>query len=232
MDELKGIKSWSHDDRPREKLLAKGPSALSDAELLAILIGSGSREESAVDLCRRILHSVSNDLVALGSLSIQDLKQFKGMGEVKSIILKAALELSIRRRASESKISIRIQNSSQAYERFLEYMSDLKHEEFWVMSLSISLNVLSIQKIGEGGFTATYVDTKRIFKTALNHSASKIMIAHNHPSGNLKPSDQDISLTKRIREAAKIMDIGLLDHIIVTGHGYYSFADEGILDTL
>lgn len=232
MDELKGIKSWSQDDRPREKLVAKGPSALSDAELLAILIGSGNREESAVDLCRRILGSVSNDLMALGSLSVQDLMQFKGMGEVKSITLKAALELSIRRRASESKVDVKVQNSSQAYERFLEYMSDLKHEEFWVMSLSISLSVLSIQKIGEGGFTATYVDTKRIFKTALSHSASKIMIAHNHPSGNLKPSEQDINLTKRIRDAAKIMDIGLLDHIIVTGRGYYSFADEGILDTL
>lgn len=232
MDELKGIKSWSENDRPREKLVAKGPSALSDAELLAILIGSGNREESAVDLCRRILGSVSNDLMALGSLSVQDLKQFKGMGEVKSITLKAALELSIRRRASESKVDIKVQNSSQAYERFLEYMSDLKHEEFWVMSLSISLSVLGIQKIGEGGFTATYVDTKRIFKTALSHSASKIMIAHNHPSGNLKPSEQDINLTKRIRDAAKIMDIGLLDHIIVTGRGYYSFADEGILDTL
>lgn len=232
MDELKGIKSWSENDRPREKLLAKGPAALSDAELLAILIGSGNRNESAVDLCRRILHSVSNDLMSLGSLSIQDLKQFKGMGEVKSITLKAALELSVRRRASESKTSIRIQNSAQAYERFLEHMSDLKHEEFWVMSLSVSLSVLSIQKVGEGGFTATYVDTKRIFKTALSHSASKIMIAHNHPSGNLKPSEQDISLTKRIRDAAKIMDIGLLDHIIVTGRGYYSFADEGILDTI
>lgn len=232
MDELKGIKSWSENDRPREKLVAKGPSALSDAELLAILIGSGNREESAVDLCRRILGSVSNDLMALGTLSVQDLMKFKGMGQVKSITLKAALELSIRRRASESKVDIKVQNSSQAYERFLEYMSDLKHEEFWVMSLSISLSVLSIQKIGEGGFTATYVDTKRIFKTALSHSASKIMIAHNHPSGNLKPSEQDISLTKRIRDAAKIMDIGLLDHIIVTGRGYYSFADEGILDTL
>lgn len=231
MEELKGIKTWSPDDRPREKLLAKGLAALSDAELIAILIGSGSKTESAVDLSRKILKSVDNDLGALGALSIKDLVQFKGMGEAKSLSVVSAIELGRRRRAGEFKKDDRIRSSKDVYERFLQYMSDLPHEEFWVMCLSRSQNVLDVSKIGEGGLSSTIADPKKVFKLALENNAASIIVAHNHPSGNLQPSSEDNKLTERLRQNGTLMECPLIDHLIVTDIGYYSYADEGTLMT-
>lgn len=232
MGETKGIKSWSPDDRPREKLALKGASALSDAELIAILIGMGNSEESAVDLSRKILLSVSGDLNKLGSLSLKDLTNFRGIGAAKAITIMAALELGKRKRAQSAKTNSKVNSSRLAYERFLEHMSGLKHEEFWVMCLSSSANVLTIQKVSEGGLTATLVDPKRIFRVALECHAAKIIIAHNHPSGNLKPSNQDEKLTKRLLETSRLLECTLEDHLIVTDTGYFSFTDEGILGTV
>lgn len=229
MEEIKGIKSWSPDDRPREKLLLKGASALTDAELLAILIGSGSRDESAVDLSRKILKSVGNELQGMGSLSIHDLKRFRGMGEAKSVTVVAAIELGRRRRASEFKQASKIRNSRDVYERFLEHMSNLPHEEFWVMCLTRAQNVVDISRVGEGGLSSTIADPKKVFRLALENNAASIIVAHNHPSGNLQPSAEDNKLTARLRQNGTLMECPLLDHIIVTDAGYYSYADEGTL---
>ncbi len=231
MEELKSIKSWSVNDRPREKLLAKGVSSLSDAELMAILIGSGSREETAVDLTRKILKSIDNDLVELGKLGLKQLMTFKGMGEAKSVSILAALELGRRRRAGEFKKDNKIRNSKDVYERFLEFMNDLPHEEFWVMCLSRAQNVLAIGKIGEGGLSSTIADPKKVFRLALENNAASIIVAHNHPSGNLRPSAEDDKLTQRLRQNGTLMECPLLDHLIVTDVGYYSYADEGNLNT-
>jgi DNA repair protein RadC len=229
MEELKGIKNWSEEDRPREKLLSKGPTALSDAELLAILIGSGSRTESAVDLCRRILKSVDHDLGKFGRMSMRELTAFRGMGQVKSLTVMAAIELGKRRRAIEFKTDSRVKSSREVYERFLEFMSDLRHEEFWVMCLSRSNNVLSIGKVGEGGLSSTVVDPKKVFRLALDNNAASVIVAHNHPSGNLSPSGEDNKLTEKLQQCGKMLDCPLLDHIIVTDNGYYSYADEGFM---
>lgn len=229
MTEIQSIPTWNLDDRPREKLVSRGAGALSDAELLAILIGSGSRHESAVDLSRRILSSVNNNLVSLGKLSLNDLTRFRGMGEVKSITILAAIELGKRRRAGEFKLDDKIRNSRDVYERFLEYMGDLHHEEFWVMCLSRANKVLAVTKIGEGGLSSTIADPKKVFRIALENHAASIIVAHNHPSGQLHPSQEDNKLTERLRHGASMMECPLLDHIIVTDHGYYSYADEGIL---
>jgi DNA repair protein RadC len=229
MDDTRSIKSWSPDDRPREKLLNKGAMALSDAELLSILIGTGTREHSAVDIARKILISVNHDLYALGKLGLHDFKRFHGMGEAKSVTLLAAIELGKRRRAMEFKRDNCVRNSREVYERFLEHMSNLKHEEFWVMCLSRSQQVISVNKIGEGGLSATVADPKKVFRIALENNAACIIVAHNHPSGNLQPSQEDNKLTNRLRENGSMMDCPLLDHLVVTDHGYYSYADEGTL---
>lgn len=229
VEESKGIKSWSEDDRPREKLSGKGPGALSDAELLAILIGSGSRSETAVELSRRILKSVGNDLIALGNLSLKDLQKFKGMGEAKSVAVLAALELARRRRAVEAKQSNSVISSQIAYEMLLQHMDNLQHEEFWVIALNRKMQLLGIKKISEGGLAATVVDPKRVFRSALELNAGSIIVGHNHPSGNTQPSREDDAITKRLKEAGKMLDCTLNDHIIVTNSGYYSYADEGNL---
>jgi DNA repair protein RadC len=229
MEEIKSIKMWSPDDRPREKLLSKGTVALSDAELLALLIGTGTRDESAVDIARKILKSIDNDLQALGKLGLKDFTQFHGMGEAKSVVLLAALELGKRRRAGEFKQGTKVRSSREVYERFLEYMSHLKHEEFWVMCLSRAQQVISVNKIGEGGLSATIADPKKVFRVALENNAACIIVAHNHPSGNLQPSPEDNKLTNRLRENGSMMDCPLLDHLVVTDNGYYSYADEGTL---
>ncbi|MBX7052293.1 MAG: DNA repair protein RadC [Flavobacteriales bacterium] len=229
MEELKGIKTWSEEDRPREKMLTKGASALSDAELMAILIGSGNQTESAVDLSRRILRSVDHDLVKLGKMTLREMTSFRGMGQVKSLTVMAAIELGKRRRAGEFKAENRIRSSRDVYERFLEYMSDLRHEEFWVMCLNRSNNVLCIGKIGEGGLSSTIADPKKVFRLALENNAASIIVAHNHPSGNLSPSQEDNKLTEKLRQNGSMLECPLLDHIIVTDSGYYSYADEGNL---
>jgi DNA repair protein RadC len=223
------IKSLAQDDRPREKMLLKGRHALSDAELIAILIGSGSRTESAVQLAQRILQSVGNDINALAKLSIKDLQKFKGIGEAKAISIAAAVELGRRRLTEDKPLVQKISSSSSAYEILRPKMQDLPHEEFWVILLSRSNKVLDLQLVGRGGVTGTVADVKIILKMALEQLASGIIISHNHPSGNLTPSQSDIQLTKKIKEAAIWMDVSLLDHIIVSDEGYFSFADKGLL---
>ncbi len=226
MDISNSIKLWSPDDRPREKLLEKGAHALSDAELIAILIASGNRNETAVELARRILSSVENNLDQLGKMNLSDLKQFKGMGEVKSLTVLAAMELGKRRRASQTKAKSSITCSADAYERFLEHMSDLMHEEFWLICTNRAQHILATRKVSEGGLSATVADPKKIFRIALEYNASSIIVGHNHPSGEVTPSSQDDQLTWRLRNAGKMLDCTLLDHIIVTNHSYYSYADE------
>lgn len=223
------IKYWAEADRPREKLLEKGRQTLSDAELIAILLGSGTKELSAVELAKKILHHTGNDLNKLGKLSIKELMQHKGIGEAKAITIAAALELGRRRKNSESKKQIVIKSSKDAYEYISPYLSDLQHEEFWAIYLSRNNTVIYQSKIGQGGISATIADIRIILKAAIEHLASGIIICHNHPSGNIKPSDSDITLTHKIKEAGKLMDINLIDHIIFTDKSYFSFADEAKL---
>ncbi|WP_462264499.1 RadC family protein [Mucilaginibacter sp.] len=223
------IKAWAEEDRPREKLNAQGRRALSDAELIAILIGSGSRNESAVELSKRILHHYDNDLNKLGMVSVAELSKFKGIGEAKAISIIAALELGRRRDETETKAPEIIQGSRSAYQCLRRHLMDLNHEEFWILLLGRNCKVLSKELISKGGLSGTVADPKIIFHVALQHQASSIILAHNHPSGNLKPSQQDIDLTKKICNAGRILDIGVLDHIIIAGQGYLSFGDEGLL---
>ncbi|MDQ3047429.1 MAG: DNA repair protein RadC [Bacteroidota bacterium] len=224
-----GIKAWAEEDRPREKLILKGRHVLSEAELIAILIGSGSRSETAVELSKRILSSSGNNLNELSKLNVKELTKFKGIGEAKAISIVAALELGRRRKETERLKKDKIIASSDAYEIMKPLMLDLPHEEFWLLMLSRANEVIRKEQISKGGVAGTVVDTKIIFKAAIETYASSIIICHNHPSGNLKPSDADIRLTKNIKEAGKVMEIPLLDHIIFTDNGYYSFGDEGLL---
>jgi DNA repair protein RadC len=223
------IKYWSDDDKPREKMLLKGRTALSNAELIAILLGSGTISLSAVDLARNILASVDNDLNALAKLSIKDLQKFKGIGEAKAITIVSALELGRRRKASELAVRSRITSSADVYSIMLPVFQDLPHEEFWILMLNNNNDVIRKEVISSGGVTATIVDPKIVFKSALQHLASAIIITHNHPSGKLKPSQADISLTQKLRDGGKLLDIGVLDHVIISDRGYLSFADEGIM---
>lgn len=223
------IKSWAENDRPREKLLSNGRVSLSDAELIAILIGSGNRKESAVDLSRRILHQASNNLNHLGKYSVNDLTKFNGIGQAKAISIIAALELGRRRNEAEIIKQEKISCSKDVYDIVKPLLLDLAHEEFWILTLSRANTVIKPIKISQGGITATVVDTRLIYMKAIENSACSIILCHNHPSGNLKPSDEDVAITKKLKEAGKIMDIAVLDHIIYTENGYYSFADEGVL---
>ncbi len=223
------IKSWAAEDRPREKLILKGTMALSTAELIAILIGSGSRNSSAVELSMEILKHYENNLKELSKASISDLSKFKGIGEAKAITIIAALELARRKQTSLAKKLKQISSSNDAYQIFSPILSDLKHEEFWILLLNRNNRVLGAKQISSGGVSGTVVDPKVIFKVALDKLASAIILSHNHPSGNLKPSKQDIAITKKLSIAGNAIEIKVLDHIIVTQTGYYSFADEGIL---
>ncbi len=223
------IKSWAEEDRPREKLAALGRRSLSDAELIAILIGSGNREETAVELSKRILHSLDNDLEKLGRLSVNDLSKFKGIGEAKAITIIAALELGRRRRDSESQKLTRITGSRDIFTLMRRYYADLNHEEFWIILLSRSNNVLSQHLISKGGQSGTIADPKIIFQTALENHASSLILSHNHPSGNLKPSQADINLTRKLCGAGNLLDLPVLDHIIFANEAFYSFADEGMI---
>lgn len=222
------ITNWSEDDKPREKLMLKGKSALSDAELIAILIGSGSRNESAVDLSKRILASVSNNLNALGKLSISQLTNFKGIGEAKAISIIAALELGRRRRAEEAVELTKITSSKSIFEIMQPIIGELPHEEFWIVYLNNSNKVISKSQLSKGGITGTLVDVRLVFKTALEMGATGLILCHNHPSGTLIPSDADKQITRKLKSAGDSLEIKVLDHIIVTEVSYFSFVDEGI----
>ena len=223
-----GIKSWAEEDRPREKLSSQGRRALTDAELIAILIGSGSRNETAVELSKRILHHYDNDLNKLGKASVVELSNFKGIGEAKAISIIAALEIGRRRNEFETKPADFIVASSDAYNIMRRHLIDLNHEEFWIILTGRSSKVLGKELVSKGGLSQTLIDIKIIFGAALQHKANGIILVHNHPSGNLKPSHEDIVLTKRITDAGKILDINVSDHLIITDKGYYSFADNGL----
>lgn len=223
-----GIKSWAEEDRPREKLSSQGRRSLTDAELIAILIGSGSRNETAVELSKRILHHYDNDLNKLGKASINELSNFKGIGEAKAISIIAALEIGRRRNDFETKAPETIVSSKDAYNIMRRHLVDLNHEEFWILLVGRSQKVLGKELVSKGGLSEVLVDQKIIFSAALQHQATGIILIHNHPSGSLKPSQQDINLTKRITESGKIIDIKVLDHIIVTDKGFFSFADESM----
>lgn len=223
------IKSWAAEDRPREKLLMKGTSALSDTELIAILLRSGTSSMSAVDVAKNILQNVGNNLDELARLSVKDLMKIKGIGEAKAITIVSALELGRRRKEAATQEKQKLSSSIDAYDLIKGDLMDLTHEEFWVIMLNRSNRILKKNKISLGGVHGTVADPKIIFKAALEELASGIIVAHNHPSGNLTPSQQDIDLTKKLKESGKLLEIQLLDHLIVAGKNYYSFADEGIL---
>ncbi|GAA4905308.1 RadC family protein [Mucilaginibacter defluvii] len=223
------IKAWAEEDRPREKLSGQGRRSLTDAELIAILIGSGSRDESAVELSKRILHHYENDLNKLGKASITELCRFKGVGEAKAISIIAALEIGRRRNETESKPPEEVKGSNDVFKLMRRHLMDLNHEEFWIVLLSRSSKVLSKELVSRGGISGTVADPKIIFYMALQQQASAIILIHNHPSGNLKPSQLDIELTKKVANAGKMLDINVLDHLIITDKGFFSFADEGLL---
>jgi DNA repair protein RadC len=225
----RSISSWAEEDRPREKMLLKGRQSLSDAELIAIMLGSGSAGESALGLAQRILASVDNNLHELGKRSIQEFQRFKGVGEAKAITIAAALELGRRRQISDLRERPKVASSRDAFNAIASLLTDLYHEEFWLLMLNKANEVVAREKLSAGGMAGTVADVKLAFKLALDARASAIIAVHNHPSGNLKPSEADISLTKKLKEAGKILDLPLLDHLIVSERGYYSFADEGAI---
>jgi DNA repair protein RadC len=223
------ITAWAEEDRPREKMINKGRQALSDAELIAILIGSGSVGESAVELSRQILADVDNNLHELGRRSLADLQRYKGIGEAKSVTIAAALELGRRRQLSDLRERPRISCSRDAFQAIALLLTDLHHEEFWVLHVNKANEVMTRRKLSTGGMAGTVVDIKILFKTAIEGNAAAIIAMHNHPSGNLQPSQADIDLTRRLKKAGEVLDLPLLDHLIVSERGYYSFADEGMM---
>lgn len=223
------IKEWSVEDRPREKLILRGKSSLTDAELIAILLGSGTLTLSAVDLAKRVLQSAENNLHELARLTVKDLIRIKGIGEAKAISIVAALELGRRRKELEPESKPHITTSKAAFELIKADLLDIPHEEFWVLLLNRANKVTRKQQVSQGGVTGTVADPKIIFKLALEELASGVILAHNHPSGNLTPSQSDINLTNKLKEAGKLLEIQVLDHLIIAGQNYFSFADEGML---
>ena len=224
------IKEWALEDRPREKLIAKGLGSLSDAELLAILIGSGSAKESAVDLAKKILRDCNNNLNELGKKSVADLKRsYHGIGDAKAITIVAALELGRRRKQQEAYVRPKITSSNDAFNIMQPILGDLPHEEFWVLLLNRSNKVITKFRVSQGGVSGTVIDVRLILKPAIENLASSIILCHNHPSGNIYPSDADEKITEKVSEAADVMDIKVLDHLIITADKYLSFADEGKL---
>lgn len=223
------IKNWAEEDRPREKLLLKGKNSLSDAELIAILIGSGNKTETAVELSKKILSFVNNDLNKLSKLTVNDLIKFNGIGEAKAISIVAALELGRRKKNTEKTKTTSITSSKIAFEEVYDILSDLPHEEFWVIYLNRKNEVLKKVNISKGGISGTIADTKIIFKNAIEYLASSIILCHNHPSGNLAPSEADKKLTKKLSEVGNMMESPVIDHLIIGENNYFSFADEGLL---
>lgn len=223
------ILNWAEEDRPREKLLQKGKAALTDAELIGILLGSGTVSLTAVDLAKNILKDNNNDLSLLAKLSVKDLLKYKGIGEAKAITIISALELGRRRKEQEPSKRLKISSSEDVFYFMKPDLLDLLHEEFWIILLNKANVIIKKQLISTGGVSGTIADPKIIFKVALDNLASGVILIHNHPSGNLNPSQADIMLTSKIKQAGLFLDIPVLDHIIFTNHGYYSFADEGKL---
>ena len=223
------IKNWAEEDRPREKLLIKGTSALTDAELIGILLGSGTKTLTAVDVAKLILKESGNDLHRLARLSVKDLMKFKGIGEAKAITIVSALELGRRRKETEPGERVRVSESRVAYEWIKGDLADLTHEEFWIILLKRNNEVIKKVKISSGGVAGTYVDPKMIFRPALEELASGVILAHNHPSGSLKPSPEDIQLTKRLRDGGKHLEIKVLDHLIISDKGYFSFSENDMM---
>lgn len=228
-DQKLGIKAWAEADRPREKLLHQGRRQLTDAELIAILIGSGSRTETAVDLSKRILNFYQNDLVKIAKLSVKELSKFKGIGEAKAIAIVAALELGRRKKETENNVPQKISSSKDAYLILKSEFEDLYHEEFWMLLLNRANFVISKHFVSKGGQAGTVVDPKLVFKVAIEHNAAYIVLAHNHPSGNLKPSVADLSITKKLKEAGLLLELPIFDHLIITDHSYLSMADEELM---
>lgn len=223
------IKTWSVEDRPREKLMLKGIRSLSDAELIAILLGSGTKNESAVELARKILKHYGDNLNELSKATVEDLKRFKGVGEARAVTVIAAMELGRRRNAAEVIQRKKITSSADVAGIFSPLLGDLPYEEFWIVLLNRANKIIDTVKISQGGLAGTVTDIRIILRLALEKLASAIILVHNHPSGNLKPSESDINLTRRLREGGALMDIAVLDHLIVSDHSAFSFADEGIL---
>lgn len=223
------IKHWADDDRPREKLVQKGSSVLSDAELIAILIGSGSRDESAVELSKRILASVDHNLNELGKLSVNQLMRFKGIGEAKAVTIAAALEMGRRRRLEDTTKITKIKSSHDVFELLYPLIGELPHEEFWIVYLNNSNKVVHKAQLSKGGITGTLVDVRLVLKQALELGAVGIILAHNHPSGAMEPSGADKQITRKLKVASEALDIKILDHLILSQNEYLSFADQGIL---
>ncbi len=223
------IKQWADADRPREKLMNNGTQSLTDAELIAILLGSGSRELTAVELAKQMLNNVGNNLGQLGKKTVRELIQFKGIGEAKAITLIAAMELGRRRKVEDLTQRKKITASRDVFEIFQPMLCDIPYEEFWVLFLNKSNKVIDKLKISQGGISATVIDVRLILKNAIERLASSMVLCHNHPSGNLQPSEADKKITHQLKDASKLMDISVLDHIIVTETSYYSFLDEGFL---
>ncbi|BAP31371.1 DNA repair protein radc [Chryseobacterium sp. StRB126] len=223
------LKFLAEDDRPREKFLQKGKNALSDSELLAIIMGSGNREESVLELARKILASVNNNWNQLSLLSVKELMKFNGIGEAKAISIITALEIGRRRVGQQIPEKSVIGNSHDAYSILKNQLSDLRTEEFWAIFLNNSNKVIHTSQLTQGGISQSIVDVRILFKTALEHFSTGVIIAHNHPSGSLKPSKEDINITQKIKEAGKVLSIQLLDHIIITQDSYFSFSDAGLL---
>ncbi|MBW1296692.1 RadC family protein [Aquimarina litoralis] len=223
------IRKWNENDRPREKLLVKGKNALTDSELIAILIGSGNKEESAVALSKRILASVDHQIHSLGKLSVKQLMNFKGIGEAKAITIVAGLELGKRRKEEGVPVISKISSSKDVFDLMNPLIGDLEHEEFWVLYLNNSNKVLQKKQISVGGKTGTLVDPRIVFRFAIEFGATAIILAHNHPSGSLAPSQSDKTLTQKLKQAGVTLDIKLLDHLIITEKDYFSFADQAIL---
>ena len=223
------ITDWAVEDRPREKLVQKGTASLTDAELLAILISSGTKKKSAVDLGRELLGIVNNNLNSLGKLTIADFKKLNGIGTARAVTIAAALELGRRRKLAEMPDVQQIKCSKDVADIFQPILSDLMHEEFWILFLNRSNKVINRMKLSQGGISGTVTDVRMVMKKAIEYLASGIIVCHNHPSGNLNPSDSDTKITQKIKEAGTLMDIQLLDHLIISDKDYYSFADNGLL---
>ncbi len=223
------IKLWSEDDRPREKMMLKGKSALSNAELIAVLLGTGHRNETAVDLAKRILDEINHNLGELSKLTVNALVKFKGDGTAKAVTIIAALELGNRKRGQDAMVRDKVAGSHDVYELFHGDLAESNYETFWIMLLNRANRLIRKINISEGGFSGTVADPKKIFKMALEYNACSVILCHNHPSGNIQPSEADIRLTKKLKEAGLLLDMPVLDHLIIAGDAYYSFADEGML---
>jgi DNA repair protein RadC len=223
------ITEWALADRPREKLLEKGSSSLSDAELLAILISSGTKDKSAVDVGRELLLKVNNNLNSLGKLTIPELKSLDGIGTARAVTIAAALELGRRRKLTETPEIVQIRSSKDVSDIFQPLLADLPHEEFWILFLNRSNRIINRMKLSQGGISGTVTDVRMVMKKAIEYLSSGIIVCHNHPSGNLNPSESDTNITRKIKEAGNLMDIQLLDHLIITEKDYFSFADNGLI---